>query len=572
MNSKIVTIFIALIFFIAQPVNISKADLASDLLKKAQELAEKKKIKGKKLEAFILSNIIIVDYEGKEQTYKFNKDITYEVYENGKVIGDGTWTIKGLTKSSIKLSGYRDIYFQIYSAKDKISTLTNLKKKNDGQTNRKILRIVSSNDFEEQFAQIELEKQKALEQKKKAEEEKKQAALKAEEEKKQATLKAEEERKKKEEQEKLKAELDKLKAEKLAELESYKKSNEQLVEKAKQISELLVTLENDREGEKLIDEYNSQIENILTLETKVQIEAFKIDTEIHLSLKAYVEKHEGNISSYQTKIEEVEKQKKIEEEKKKLEEEKKQAALKAEEERKKIEEEKKQAALKKEQEKKEKEFLESYAGTIDGYQDVKFGMKFNEVNQATKNCQLKFRIEYGDMPVKDYLRLLSVDPVWEDWFEMLNANKIATGSGCYQIMSSYPEMYFGFDSRGRLISVATEDITMIDWNSQADVNRYKKLNEHLHDKYNMWIPKGTEFKDWQTFATEYDAGNVVDLILAFEEGQVVLFVGNEHDMNLQSTGKSRIRMMYFSKNNQTPKNIYTNALNHFKGITTGEGL
>ena len=138
MKFKIVTIFIALIFFIAQPVNISKADLASDLLKKAQELAEKKKIKGKKLEAFILSNIIIVDYEGKEQTYKFNKDITYEVYENGKVIGDGTWTIKGLTKSSIKLSGYRDIYFQIYSAKDKISTLTNLKKKNDSQTNRKI--------------------------------------------------------------------------------------------------------------------------------------------------------------------------------------------------------------------------------------------------------------------------------------------------------------------------------------------------------------------------------------------------------------------------------------------------
>ena len=129
MKFKIVTIFIALIFFIAQPVNISKADLASDLLKKAQELAEKQKIKGKKLKEFILSNIITVDYEGKEQTYKFNKDITYEVYENSKVIGDGTWAIKGFTKSSIKLSGYRDIYFQIYSAKDRISTLTNLKKK-----------------------------------------------------------------------------------------------------------------------------------------------------------------------------------------------------------------------------------------------------------------------------------------------------------------------------------------------------------------------------------------------------------------------------------------------------------
>ena len=133
---------------IIQPV---KADLASDLLKKAQELSEKQKIKGKKLEAFILSNIITVDYEGKEQTYKFNKDITYNVYENSKVIGDGTWAIKGLTKSSIKLSGYRDIYFQIYSSKDKISTLTNLKKKNDNQTNRKILKISSFDDFEKEI-------------------------------------------------------------------------------------------------------------------------------------------------------------------------------------------------------------------------------------------------------------------------------------------------------------------------------------------------------------------------------------------------------------------------------------
>ena len=160
MKFKIVTIFIALIFFIAQPVSISKADLASDLLKKAQELAEKQKIKGKKLEAFILSNIITVDYEGKEQTYKFNKDITYNVYENSKVIGDGTWTIKGLTKSSIKLSGYRNIYFQIYSAKDRISTLTNLKKKSDGQTNRKILKISSLDDFEEQLANSKTKKEK----------------------------------------------------------------------------------------------------------------------------------------------------------------------------------------------------------------------------------------------------------------------------------------------------------------------------------------------------------------------------------------------------------------------------
>ena len=44
MKFKIVTIFITLIFFIAQPANVLKADLASDLLKKAQDLAEKKNL------------------------------------------------------------------------------------------------------------------------------------------------------------------------------------------------------------------------------------------------------------------------------------------------------------------------------------------------------------------------------------------------------------------------------------------------------------------------------------------------------------------------------------------------
>jgi len=187
-----------IIFFISLNITqLVKADLASDLLKKAQELAEKKKIVGKKLEAFILSNIITVDFDGKEQTYKFNKDITYEVYEDAKIIGDGTWTIKGLTKSSIKLSGYKDIYFQIYDAKDRISTLSNLKKKNNGQTNRKILKISSPNDFEKQLANLK-NKKKAKEKKlaeEKVAKEKKLAEEKAAKEKNLAEEKAAKEKK-----------------------------------------------------------------------------------------------------------------------------------------------------------------------------------------------------------------------------------------------------------------------------------------------------------------------------------------------------------------------------------------
>jgi hypothetical protein len=189
MKFKNIILFIVLGLFVVQPANVLKADLASDILEKALELAEKKKIKGKILEEFILNNVITVDYEGKEQTYKFNKDITYEVYEDGKVIGDGTWAIKGLTKSSIKLSGYRDIYFQIYKAKDRISTLANLKKKNDEQTNRKILAVSPVEEF------ISLVQLKRDEEKRLAEEKRKEEKKIAEEKKKEEKRLAEEKKK-----------------------------------------------------------------------------------------------------------------------------------------------------------------------------------------------------------------------------------------------------------------------------------------------------------------------------------------------------------------------------------------
>ena len=162
MKKFLLILSLGLILFVVQPANVLKADLASDILKKTQELAEKQKIKGKKLNEFILNNVITVDYDGKKQSYKFNKNNTYEVYENGKVAGEGKWTFKDLNKGSIELSGYQDIYFKIYKTKnDSNYTIESLPEK--------ILSIVSLNDFEKQLAQIELEKQKALEQKKEAE-------------------------------------------------------------------------------------------------------------------------------------------------------------------------------------------------------------------------------------------------------------------------------------------------------------------------------------------------------------------------------------------------------------------
>tara|TARA_B100001123_G_C15229733_1_gene994645 strand:+ start:278 stop:1522 length:1245 start_codon:yes stop_codon:yes gene_type:complete len=173
MKFKNITLLIVFCLLVSSPTNVLYADDAvTKILDKAQELAEKKKIKGKNLSEFITNNVITVDYEGEERSYKFNTDVTYEVYVEGKIVEQGTWAIKGLTKKSIKLTGHQDLYIQIYKNKDRISTLTNLKKKNDSQTNRKILKISSSSDFDKQLAQIKPEKEKALEEKTKEEKQK----------------------------------------------------------------------------------------------------------------------------------------------------------------------------------------------------------------------------------------------------------------------------------------------------------------------------------------------------------------------------------------------------------------
>ncbi len=188
----------------------------------------------KKLVSFIVNNVITIDYEGNRESYKFNivrrecqykegcRDFIYEVHEGANLVGKGTWVFhkmaqhkqegenhwghtyeedlskfanlnKRLRKSSIKLSGYRNFYLQVYKKLDRVSTYAWIpgeyedpnKNKKDEQINRKILNIASTKDFEQhlyKLAQIKLKKLKSQKQDKKAEEKRK-ADVKKEEEK-----------------------------------------------------------------------------------------------------------------------------------------------------------------------------------------------------------------------------------------------------------------------------------------------------------------------------------------------------------------------------------------------------
>ena len=310
MKFKNIILFIVLGLFVVQPANVLKADLASDILEKALELAEKKKIKGKILEKFILNNVITVDYEGKEQTYKFNKDITYEVYEDGKVIGDGTWAIKGLMKNSIKLTGYRDIYFQIYKAKDRISTLVNLKKDNDEQTNRKILAVSPVEEFIS-LVQLKRDEEKRLAEEKRKEE-KRLAEEKRKEEKRKEEKRIKEEKKRVAEEKKialLPAETDLQKAQHfIRNVEAFVKDNKEEFD-ILEISQFMVDTRSVLDGNlgddqkkniKLFIEFTNKSSAFVKFHNdsknnKIRAKLAKVDKEINLltdnigSLKKYLE-------------------------------------------------------------------------------------------------------------------------------------------------------------------------------------------------------------------------------------------------------------------------------------------
>ena len=225
-----------------------------------------KPLSTKKLASLLLENVITINYDGKEESYIFSKkdlgevcngarcwEHIYEVREGPKMVGKGTWVYskmsqfspgsddtstyqnesdlskfanlnKKLSKNSIKMSGSRNMYLQVYKKLDGVSTYAWVpgefedpkKNKKDDKINRAIVDITPTKDFDKRIETIRLVKlassegtqiaKKIEEEKKKDEEGKKKELLlaqkQAEEAKKKELLlaqkQAEEERKKQE--------------------------------------------------------------------------------------------------------------------------------------------------------------------------------------------------------------------------------------------------------------------------------------------------------------------------------------------------------------------------------------
>ena len=220
-------------------VLLKKPSQTQEVVEKSDKKKKKwtgKPFSRKKLVSFILNNVITIDYDGKKESYIFKKveigcqytvdkggcwKFIYEVQEGIKIVGKGTWVFhkmaqhkrrdkkrdsqgrkfpeedlskfanlnKKLSKNSIKLSGYRSMYLQVYKKQDRVSTYAWVprvyedpkKDKKDDQINREIVNITPTKDFEKRIETIRLVKLESIEGKKIAEEKRIADAKKAEE-------------------------------------------------------------------------------------------------------------------------------------------------------------------------------------------------------------------------------------------------------------------------------------------------------------------------------------------------------------------------------------------------------
>ena len=168
-----------------------------------------KPLSTKKLASLLLDNVITINYDGKEESYIFSKkdlgevcngarcwEHIYEIREGPKMVGKGTWVYskmsqfakgsdyperevtnesdlskfanlnKKLSKNSIKMSGSRNMYLQVYKKLDGVSTYAWLpgefedpkKNKQDDKINRAIVDITPTKDFDKRIETIRLVK------------------------------------------------------------------------------------------------------------------------------------------------------------------------------------------------------------------------------------------------------------------------------------------------------------------------------------------------------------------------------------------------------------------------------
>lgn len=485
-------------------------------------------------EKFIIENEIVFDDKRGQGvvTYVFTKD-NYKRILNGKELSQGGWRFSK-TGALRVFYGNDKLTWKIYSDKKRINISKGLGDK--GST------------FSIKYMDKELAKKKRNEliAKKKLEEKLK---------------------KEKAEKEKIEKELNTHKNAKLAELSNLETNSKGNIDLAKRISDLLYKLpnKNNKEIEDILLGYNNNLsklkESIQKAQSKSEIDKIIIDPEITKNLDTYVMNNKEKITSLENeyKVFQEEENKRIA-----LEEEKR----KKEEERVRVENEKREAERIRLAEIEEQKYLKTYAGQIDGWEDLKFGeTKFNvEAKIRNKGCKIG---EYKINQQNKTNRYPSLS------FVALNSVSAFT-TECYNIMGKTASVLLGFDNRDRLNIIRTSSFSSINKKQQLNfsaVEKYyndnKKIREVLGKKYTAYttIDQKIFWTTINNLKKSYDAKQRSSYMIGYSQGQV--YYVEEVDPFF---GIKEVIIFYVSANNKEPLRVYDKILKQFSKAATGGGL
>lgn len=485
-------------------------------------------------EKFIIENEIVFDDKRGQGvvTYVFTKD-NYKRILNGKELSQGGWRFSK-TGALRVFYGNDKLTWKIYSDKKRINISKGLGDK--GST------------FSIKYMNKELAEKKRNEliAKKKLEEKLK---------------------KEKAEKEKIEKELNTHKNAKLAELSNLETNSKGNIDLAKRISDLLYKLpnKNNKEIEDILLGYNNNLsklkESIQKAQSKSEIDKIIIDPEITKNLDTYVMNNKEKITSLENeyKVFQEEENKRIA-----LEEEKR----KKEEERVRVENEKREAERIRLAQIEEQKYLKTYAGQIDGWEDLKFGeTKFNvEAKIRNKGCKIG---EYKINQQNKTNRYPSLS------FVALNSVSAFT-TECYNIMGKTASVLLGFDNRDRLNIVRTSSFSSINKQQQLNfsaVEKYyndnKKIREVLGKKYTAYttIDQKIFWTTINNLKKSYDAKQRSSYMIGYSQGQV--YYVEEVDPFF---GIKEVIIFYVSANNKEPLRVYDKILKQFSKAATGGGL
>lgn len=485
-------------------------------------------------EKFIIENEIVFDDKRGQGvvTYVFTKD-NYKRILNGKELSQGGWRFSK-TGALRVFYGNDKLTWKIYSDKKRINISKGLGDKGSTFSIKYINKELAEKKRNELIAKKKLEEKL---------------------------------KKEKAEKEKIEKELNTHKNAKLAELSNLETNSKGNIDLAKRISDLLYKLpnKNNKEIEDILLGYNNNLsklkESIQKAQSKSEIDKIIIDPEITKNLDTYVMNNKEKITSLENeyKVFQEEENKRIA-----LEEEKR----KKEEERIRVENEKREAERIRLAEIEEQKYLKTYAGQIDGWEDLKFGeTKFNvEAKIRNKGCKIG---EYKINQQNKTNRYPSLS------FVALNSVSAFT-TYCYNIMGKTASILLGFDNKDRLNIIRTSSFSSINKNQQLNfsaVEKYyndnKKIREVLGKKYTAYttIDQKIFWTTINNLKKSYDAKQRSSYMIGYSQGQV--YYVEEVDPFF---GIKEVIIFYVSANNKEPLRVYDKILKQSSKAATGGGL